>query len=88
MYKSLAIGAGLLFVAVLGSLIMGFASNAPFLLILGLLCLFPLFMLVLGATLGRATTELTISRRERAVIQPVPVNRTQRTERRMPDTLG
>lgn len=73
MTRSLMVVAVLLFVLVVLSLVVGFASGAPAMLILGLMCAFPMFMLALGAAVGRASNELTIVRKER-----VMPSRTQR----------
>lgn len=65
MTRTLMFIAGLLFFALVASLIAGFASSAPGLLLVGLLCAMPMFMLALGAAVGRASNELTIVRKER-----------------------
>ncbi len=63
--KKLFIIAGALFALILLLFVVGFTSNAPGLLILSVMCIMPVTCLFLGAALGRATQELTISRRDR-----------------------
>jgi hypothetical protein len=63
MTRSLFVFAGLLLILIVGSVAIGFASNAPGLLIMGFLCASPLFMLILGAALGRASNEFVIQRK-------------------------
>lgn len=65
MTRTLMVVAGLLFFALVASLAVGFINAAPGMLVLGLLCAMPLFMLALGAAVGRASNELTIVRKER-----------------------
>jgi hypothetical protein len=70
--RTLTIGAVLLLVVIVGSIIGGLAANAPALLMLGFLCALPLFMLTLGAALGRASNEFVITRKAaRSAIQPI-----------------
>lgn len=82
MTRSLMVLAVLFFVALIVSLVVGFASSAPAMLIVGLMCAFPMFMLALGAAVGRASNELTIVRKERVAQQTVM--RTERQQRRIP----
>jgi len=63
MVRNFAVLTGLFLFGMIALFIAGFASNAVGLLMLGMLCAMPLFMLFLGATLGRASNELTISRK-------------------------
>lgn len=89
MTRTLTILAVLLFVAMVVSLIVGFAAVAPAMLVVGLLCAMPMFMLALGATLGRVSNEVTIMRKERPIQQTISrVSPTTRAERRVPDSLG
>ena len=71
MTRNLVIATGLFLAAFVGLLIMGLAGNTPFLLMGSLLCAGPLFMLCLGAALGRASNEFSISRKTPARAQPV-----------------
>lgn len=57
--------AALLFFGLVASLFAGFTSAAPGLLIVSMVCALPMFMLALGAALGRASNELAIVRKER-----------------------
>ncbi len=89
MTRTLTILAVLLFVALVGSLIIGFASLAPAMLVVGLLCALPMFMLALGATLGRISSEVAIVRKEQPARQTISRTSPQvRSERRVPDSLG
>jgi hypothetical protein len=89
MTRTLTILAVLLLIAFIGSLIIGFAAVAPAMLIVGLLCAMPLFMLSLGAVLGRVSNELTITRKERPIqVQPSTRVNPNRREQRIPENLG
>lgn len=64
--------------------ISGFSGSAAS-LTLGVLCAVPLFMLFLGFTVGRASNEFSITRRER----PPVVSRTTRSQTsRVREPLG
>jgi hypothetical protein len=72
MTRILTLGAVGAFVASLALLIGGLASQSAGLMMLPILCTFPLFMLLLGASLGRASNEFQVVRRSRS---PQPANR-------------
>ncbi len=60
----------LFFLAMVGMVVWGLAGNAPGALMASLLCAMPLFVFTLGAVLGRASNEYTITHKARPV-QPV-----------------
>lgn len=77
MTRTLFILAGLLFLGVIAALGVGLAGNAPGLMMLSILCVAPLFMLALGAAIGRASNEFAVVRKERNL--NAAAQRTQRT---------
>lgn len=81
MTRTLFVIAFLLLLALVGSFVGGLAGGAPALLMLSLLCAGPVFFLIAGAALGRASTEFTLTRKERrASVTAVPVNNRIRKE--------
>lgn len=86
MTRTLTILAVLLFVALVGSLVVGFAAVAPAMLVVGLLCALPMFMLALGAVLGRVSNELTVIRKDKP--QQVLGRTTRVNPRQAPESLG
>lgn len=87
MFKSLFVGAGLLFVAMVGLLIVGFTSNSPALLIISVICAGPMFFLMLGAAIGKASNELVVVSRER-LGQPAQRITRVNSRQQAPETLG
>jgi hypothetical protein len=63
MTRTLFILAGVALLALVGFFIWGISTTAPGALIAALLCAMPLFFLALGAALGRASNEFSITRR-------------------------
>lgn len=88
MSKSLFVGAGLLFVAMIALLIIGFTSNTPGLLITSILCAMPLFCLMLGAAVGKASNELVIVSKERLQSSSQRISRVSSSSARAPESLG
>lgn len=86
MTRTLIILAVLLFGALIASLVIGFASVAPAMLIVGLLCALPMFCLALGAALGRISNELTITRKDKP--QTVVSRSTRVNPRQAPESLS
>lgn len=83
MTRTLFVIAFLLLLALVGSFVGGLAGGAPALLMLSLLCAGPVFFLIAGAALGRASTEFTIARKEArrpTAFSGVPVNNRARKE--------
>jgi sorbitol-specific phosphotransferase system component IIBC len=63
MTRTLTLGAVGALLGAIALLIAGLAGQAPGLMIVSILCVFPLFMLLLGATLGRASNEFQVVRK-------------------------
>lgn len=78
----------LLFGALIASLVIGFASVAPAMLIVGLLCALPMFCLALGAALGRISNELTITRKAPAQMVGNRTTRVNSHNVNVPERLG
>jgi len=66
-----------LFVILLIGFIIGFAGQAPFFLVLSLLCFMPLFLLALGFAFGKASNRYTFFV-PKEVVQQQPVQRNRR----------
>jgi len=66
-----------LFVVLLIGFIIGFAGQAPFFLVLSLLCFMPLFLLALGFAFGKASNRYTFFV-PKEVVQQQPVQRNRR----------
>jgi len=66
-----------LFVILLIGFIIGFAGQAPFFLVLSLLCFMPLFLLALGFAFGKASNRYTFFV-PKEVVQQQPAQRNRR----------
>lgn len=78
--------ASVLFVTMIALLVVGFTSNAPALLILSVLCVGPVFFLMLGAAIGKASNELVVMRREKVGQSRQTITRVN--TRNVPESLG
>lgn len=77
MTRTLFILAGVMFLGFIGLLVVAMSSSAPAPLMLSFFCAAPLFLLTIGAALGRASNEFVIERKGQA--SNAAAARTQRT---------